>query len=99
MSKSITSLFKKPEGLRYHGSAVLYAVSAYCLGFSGLWVEAVMVNFFAVLLLAHGMVIAAYMVHECGHNTVFRQNAHNARLGTFLTWVCGAAYGTYEDIR
>ena len=85
--------------MKYHGLAVLYALSAYGLGFAGLWADAVTVNFLSVLLLAHGMVIAAYMIHECGHNTVFRQNKHNARLGTFLTWLCGAAYGTYEDIR
>ena len=45
------------------------------------------------------MTIAAYMIHECGHNTVFRTNKANARLGSFLNWICGASYGTYEDIR
>ena len=52
-----------------------------------------------MLLLAHAMVIAAYIIHECAHNTVFRSNANNARLGSALTWLCGASYGTYEDIR
>jgi fatty acid desaturase len=51
------------------------------------------------VLLAHGMVIAAYMIHECGHNTVFRANDHNARLGRFLNWITGSCYGTFEDIR
>ena len=91
--------FKRPKGLRLHGLAVGYAVAAYAAGFSGLWSNSWVVNAIAVLLLAHGMVIAAYMIHECAHNTVFRNNKHNARLGSALSWICGAAYGTYEDIR
>ena len=31
--------------------------------------------------------------------TLFKANAHNARLGSFLTWLCGASYGTFKDIR
>jgi len=51
------------------------------------------------LLLAHATTIAAYMIHECGHNLVFTRISHNTPLGRFLTCLCGAAYGTYEDIR
>ena len=90
---------KRPEGLYYHGGAVLYAVVGYGLGLAGLFANSLWVQLPATLLLAHAMVIAAYMIHECAHNTVFRENAHNATLGTALTWLCGASYGTYEDIR
>ena len=45
------------------------------------------------------MTICAYMIHECGHNTVFRSNDANAQLGRFLNWICGTSYGTFEDIR
>ncbi|MCP4512859.1 MAG: fatty acid desaturase, partial [Fuerstiella sp.] len=93
------STFKRSDGPLYHGAALLYAVSAYLIGFAGLFNEHWQVNLFSTLLLGHGMVIAAYMIHECAHNTVFRKNANNARLGTLLTWLCGAAYGTYDDIR
>ena len=94
-----SSLFQHSDGARYHGGAIIYAISAYLLGFAGLFNESWIVNLLSTLLLAHGMTIAAYMIHECGHNTVFRDNRNNARLGVFLTWLCGAAYGTYEDIR
>ena len=99
MTRSIAARLKHEEGFRYHGGALLYALLAYGLGIAGLFHGNVVVNALATLLLAHGMTIAAYMIHECGHNIVFRQNADNARLGRFLTWICGAAYGTYEDIR
>jgi len=45
------------------------------------------------------MTICAYMIHECGHNTVLRSNDANAYLGRFLNWICGTSYGTFEDIR
>jgi omega-6 fatty acid desaturase (delta-12 desaturase) len=63
--------------------------------FSSNW----LVNLAATLLLAHGMTIAAYMIHECGHNLVFRRVRDNGKLGRALSWLCGASYGTYEDMR
>ena len=93
------SLVKDPLGLPYYGAAVAYAVAAWVLGFVGLFATSWVVNGLATVLLAHGMVIAAYLVHECGHNLVFRKARHNALLGRFMTWLCGASYGTYEDIR
>ena len=99
MSLANRPAFKNSDGTLYHGSAIAYALLAYGIGIAGLFHESWFINALATLLLAHGMTIAAYMVHECGHNIVFKQNADNARLGKFLIWICGAAYGTYEDIR
>jgi fatty acid desaturase len=99
MPTATTPAFRNPEGHLYHGGALAYALLAYAFGIAGLFSASGLVNAFSTLLLAHGMAIAAYMIHECGHNTVFRQNTDNAKLGKFLTWMCGAAYGTYEDIR
>jgi fatty acid desaturase len=90
---------REPQGLVFHGGAVVYSVLAYVLGLAGLFDASLWVNAGATLLLAHAMTIAAYMVHECGHNTVFRRIRHNEYLGRFLTWLCGASYGTFEDIR
>ena len=90
---------KRTDGFRYHGSALLYSLCAYSVGWWAVFSDNWIANACGVVLLAHGMVIAAYLIHECGHNTIFRTNKQNAHLGTFLTWICGASYGTYEDIR
>ncbi|MDA0993988.1 MAG: fatty acid desaturase [Proteobacteria bacterium] len=87
------------DGLWFQGGAVIYVVIAYVVGWAGLFPGSLLVNSGAVLLLAHAMVIAAYMIHECGHNLVFRSIQQNAKLGRVLSWFCGSAYGTYEDIR
>ena len=93
------SLMKDPLGMRYYGTAILYAVTAYVAGFAGLFAPHWGVNALGTILLAHGMVIAAYLIHECRHKTIFRSNEANARLGRFLNWISGSSYGTFEDIR
>jgi fatty acid desaturase len=97
--RTLASAFHEPRGLWYHGGAVAYALAAYGLGIAGLFAAHWAVNGLSVLVLAHGMVIAAYLIHECGHNTVFRANRTNARLGRLLNWITGTCYGTFEDIR
>ncbi|MDH4108111.1 MAG: fatty acid desaturase [Gammaproteobacteria bacterium] len=97
--KSITSLLQEPAGLRFNGAALAYAFGGYALGWYGLFHTSLAVNLAATLLLAHSMTIAAYLIHECGHNLVFRKQQHNTRLGRALSWLSGSSYGTYEDIR
>jgi len=87
------------RGLVYHGLALSYALLAYTLGILGLFNRDWSINLFATVLLGHGMTIAAYLIHECSHNTIFKTNEANARLGRFLNWITGSAYGIYEDIR
>jgi omega-6 fatty acid desaturase (delta-12 desaturase) len=99
MSKTLTRSLHEPAGLIYHGGALLYALLAYGSGFAGLFSANAWLYLPSVLLLAHGMIIAAYLIHECGHNTIFKRNEYNARLGRFLNWITGTCYGTFEDIR
>ncbi len=87
------------EGALYHSGALAYAVIGYLVGLVGVLHDALWINIFGLLLLGHAMTIAAYMVHECSHNTVFRSNPDNARLGSMLLWLVGSSYGAYEDIR
>ena len=91
--------FWDSEGAIYHSGALAYAVAGYLTGFLGILQESIWVNLIGMVLLGHAMTIAAYMVHECSHNTVFKSNQGNARLGELLLWLVGSNYGTYEDIR
>ena len=92
-------IFKEPEGIFYNGGAILYAITAYVIGFLGLFNSSILINALATLLLGHAMIIAAYLVHECSHNLVFKRIRFNTYLGRFLSWFCGSSYGTYEDIQ
>jgi len=94
-----TSLFKDRRGLAFHGMALAYALFGYAIGIAGLLAKSVAVKLLAMLLLAHAMTIAAYLLHECAHNTIFTTNANNARMGRVLSWVVGSIYGSHEDMR
>ncbi len=94
-----TAILKEPAGLRYNGAALLYAIGGYVIGFAGLFQPAWAINVLSTLLLAHSMTVSAYLIHECGHQLVFKRSRHNALLGRTMSWLCGAAYGTYEDMR
>ncbi len=97
--QAVVALLKEPRGLLMNGGALLYTVAGYFVGFAGLFHQSWGVNAAATLLLAHAMVVAAYLIHECGHNLVFKHSRHNAALGRAMSWLCGASYGTYEDMR
>jgi len=91
--------FKNARGRRYHGGALLYSATAYVLGWWLLVLESLYTFLPGVLLLGHGMIIAAYLIHECAHNTVLKHNRSNTQLGRMLGWICGSCYGRFEDIR
>jgi len=99
MMLQIVKRLNEPEGLRYNGGALAYAVLGYVTGFAGLFHDHWAMNLLATMLLAHSMTISAYLIHECGHNLVFKSIKDNSKLGRLLAWLCGAAYGTYEDMR
>ena len=91
--------FKEPEGIIYNGGAILYAITGYIIGFFGLFNVNIIINILSALLLGHAMIIAAYLIHECAHNLVFKKIRFNTYLGRFLSWICGSSYGTYKDIQ
>jgi fatty acid desaturase len=91
--------FRQADNPWPHLWAIAYAIPGYAVALIALTMDAWWLNAPGVVLLTHTLVIGAYLVHECAHNTIFKSNAHNATLGKFLNWINGACYGRYEDIR
>ncbi|MCW5602907.1 fatty acid desaturase [Nitrosomonas sp.] len=91
--------FRNKGGLRPTISALLYCQLAYFGGAALILSLNPTFMIIGTLAMAHGMVIAAYLIHECGHNTLFKSPHHNAMLGKALNWLTGGCYGTYEDLR
>lgn len=94
-----------PGLLRYDDARLpnVLALAYVTLGYAGgLWLMLspfLILNLFGIVLFAHGMVIAAYLIHECAHNSLFRKNRYHRWLGEVLLWICGASYSDYEDVR
>ena len=91
--------FRYTGSLRPSASALLYCQLTYFGGAALILSLNPVLMTIGTLAMAHGMVIAAYMIHECGHNAVFKSPRHNALLGGALNWLTGGCYGTYEDLR
>ncbi|MFT7879025.1 MAG: fatty acid desaturase [Sulfurimonas sp.] len=76
-----------------------YMFSAYIFGFAAILADAWWLNVLGILFLAHAMVIAAYFVHECAHESLFKKSIDNQLFGELLLWLCGASYSAYEAIK
>ncbi|MBI3545252.1 MAG: fatty acid desaturase [Gammaproteobacteria bacterium] len=92
-------IFRQPQDAWPNLLALAYTILGYIAGITALIAESWVVNAIGVVLLTHALVIAAYLTHECAHNTIFTANRYNAWLGEALDWLTGACYGRYEDIR
>jgi fatty acid desaturase len=99
MNKTSLTALRDPDSLWPMVGALAYIASTYVGGWALLlqgwgwpwWV--------GVLMTAHGMVIAAFLMHDCAHNAIFTNNDTNTKLGRLLNAICGTNYGTYEDLR
>ena len=75
-----------------------YGFSLYLLGQNG-WLFLT-----GILLLAHSLIIAAYLLHECIHGTLFHQSTTNTTdghrlLAEMLSWITGACYADFTKIK
>ena len=98
MSASLP-LWREDAGALPNSLALGYAVVGYCAGFALMaqshWLPAAA----GVLLTTHAMVIAAYLIHEAAHYTLFAAPAHNRVAGEAMGWIAGSAYASFERIR
>jgi len=79
--------------------AWVYMFSAYFFGFAAILSDLLWLNALGVIVLAHSMVIAAYFIHECAHDSLFKKNRHNQIFGELLLWMSGSSYSEYKAIR
>ena len=86
------AMFRYEDGALPHGLAMLWIAGGYGGGIALLGQPSLAANAAGVVLLASAFVIAAYFIHECSHNTVFRDAGWNVRLGHVLSWIVGACY-------
>ena len=91
--------FRYRGGLLPNLSALLYCQLAYFGGAALILSLNPVLMAMGVFSVAHGMVIASYLIHDCGHNALFKSPRHNAMLGGALNWLTGGCYGTYSDLR
>lgn len=97
--KTAAKLFRFDDALFPNLLAWGYMFSAYIFGFAAILTDALWLNVLGVLFLAHSMVIAAYFIHECAHESLFKKSCHNQLFGELLLWLSGASYSDYKAIQ
>lgn len=93
------SIFRHDDALWPNLAAFSYIGVTYVGGFGLMLLDGLGWNLLGVLVLAHSMVIAAYLIHEAAHQSLFRQKRHNVWISEVLLWVTGTSYSHYDDIR
>jgi fatty acid desaturase len=61
--------------------------------------HAVVLNVLGVVLCTHSMVLAAYLIHEAAHQSLFATASANRRIGEWLSFIAGGSYASFERIR
>tara|TARA_R110001592_G_scaffold6509_1_gene34869 strand:+ start:8364 stop:9377 length:1014 start_codon:yes stop_codon:yes gene_type:complete len=89
----------RDEGMLPNTLAIGYVLLTYFGGWALLCVGTWWSLALGVLAVAHGMTIAAYLLHDCGHNALCKKVEHNTRIGRWMNVITGSHYGTYEDMR
>jgi fatty acid desaturase len=92
-------LFRHANGALWNGAAMTYAVLGYSVGIAMLLAGSALVNLAGTLLLAHALIISAYLIHEFAHTAVFSEARHNAWAGTFFSWLTGGCYADFKNLR
>ncbi|MDH5425213.1 MAG: fatty acid desaturase [Gammaproteobacteria bacterium] len=93
------ALFRYNDALWPNLLAISYVLASYVAGLALMLSAVFTLNIIGVIVFAHGMIIAAYLIHECAHNSLFRKNSYHRWLAELLLWICGASYSHYDDVR
>jgi len=99
MSQSVLRIFRDPEGALPNSLIIVWTMIIWLLSFTMMVADSLLLNIAAVFLCVHAMVLAAYLVHEAAHYTLFRNPAHNRWVGELMSFIAGACYASFERIR
>ncbi|MEN0105353.1 MAG: fatty acid desaturase [Pseudomonas sp.] len=94
-----TQLFRYADGKLPNTLAFAYVFATYIGGFALLFSAHWALNLLGTLLLGHAMIIAAYLIHEFAHGTIFAKPKHNEWAGEFCSWLCGSCYAGFQYLR
>ena len=95
----MSRLFRHAGGAWPNLLTVTYTVLGWLVGVWMLTLPQISLNVVGVLLTAHTLIISAYLIHECVHQTLFATPAANDRLGKLCGWLNGACIANYAGLK
>ncbi|HCJ30715.1 MAG TPA: fatty acid desaturase [Pseudomonas sp.] len=97
--KTSKPLYRYADGKVPNTLAVTYTLLGYLAGLALLFSASAWLNALGTLLLGHAMIIAAYLIHEFAHGTIFSVPKHNQWAGSKCSWLTGSCYADFQDLR
>ena len=93
------AVFRYKDALAPNLLVFSYLLVSYFGGLALMLSQPIISNLLGIIVFTHGMIIAAYLIHECAHNSIFRKTRYHRWLAEPLLWICGASYSHYDDVR
>ena len=95
----MSSLFRHADGVWPNTAALSFTVFGWPLGIALLGQAHWALNALGVLLVTLTLTWSAYFIHEFAHQAIFKTPLANQRWGTFMSWINGSAYASFDDLR
>jgi fatty acid desaturase len=93
------ALFRDWADARAHSLVLGYVVAGFLGSFALMAARTVALDILGVALCAHTMVLAAYLVHEAAHQTLFSSRRANHWVGEAMTCIASSGCASFERIR
>jgi fatty acid desaturase len=91
--------FRDREAAAANVSVLLWTSAAWTASFRLMAADSVALNVLGTLLSVHAMILAAYLVHEAAHQTLFAPAGANRAAGEAMSFIAGSSYAAFERIR
>jgi len=92
-------MFRDREAAAANLPVLIWTGTGWLASFALMAANSVALNVVGTLLCLHTMVLAAYLVHEAAHQTLFAAPAANASAGEAASFIAGSSYASFERIR
>lgn len=92
-------IFRDREGAILNSLVLMWVGLGWAMSFLLMSAEGMGWNVLGVLLCAHTMMLAAYLVHEAVHQTLFTLQNANTAVGEAMSFIAGSCYASFERIR
>lgn len=93
------TLFRCREDVIAHSVVLIYTVVCWLGAFSLMGSKSMALNVLGLALCTHTMVLAAYLIHEAAHQTLFALPSANQWVGEMMNFIAGSSYASFERIR
>ncbi len=94
-----SALFRDREAAAANLLVLTWTSTGWLASFALMAANPIVLNVAGTLLCVHTMVLAAYLVHEAAHQTLFTVPAANSAAGETMSFIAGSSYAAFERIR